>query len=601
MPPKPREELKPITIDNFSPGIYSNWYAGSTGMGQQVAPNGSAQLTGTLGCVSNKAGGLVAGPRIVASYKETLPDNTAAFPTGERRMAIHGLRNLIPSRLWSLNAITGTFPTSWNWGTESTLPDTVGVIFSYYCDTAAATNFKQNMKGVVYKFSNPSITSTIVDTQEQGTNFTAPWTYGAGYIDVGRSTIAGTTLTAINLFPSICFSFQPSHIQVATTAQNLIHNIVYPELNRISGGNLPVYSDSMQQTALGSSNITNILTHQGRLLGITIPTTTAALGADNWLNGTEVIYYTLADDWLNNNYTAANLGSAIFAEEIPSGIGAWASMNASEMVVIKRLGGGFVVRGDIVTPTVVKLPGLPPTYQAYNKPAVMPLGMVYGNTFSVWLWTGGDTAQDLAPQFDGWFWKPHPIVDQFVSDKGSFNYMEPYIWAPNNFIYDTKNKSWWRYGNPTKRTYAWNTPSGNGNMICAPAYIDDTQQTLCDWYSTQRGAPQYTWKSQPLKETSNKYVEVREMVLMAQGAGTITITLEGINGTQSAPEVFQFTDTERPVAIRRLVGVTGGGAFTSNDIVVNISSVSLSPSATPAPTINRITLWAHEREHLAST
>src|SRR6516164_10108500 len=53
-----------IAIDDFSPGIYSEWYASS---GIQSAPDGAAQATGTFRCCAGTTGALIPGPRKIAS------------------------------------------------------------------------------------------------------------------------------------------------------------------------------------------------------------------------------------------------------------------------------------------------------------------------------------------------------------------------------------------------------------------------------------------------------------------------------------------------------------------------------------------------------
>ena len=90
MPAGSDKDFKFVVIDDFSPGIYDDWYAAS---GAQPAPPGAAQLTGTYGCVSSVGGGLIPAPRRVNRIQEAAQSSTAA---GDPYTHIMAFRSLSP-------------------------------------------------------------------------------------------------------------------------------------------------------------------------------------------------------------------------------------------------------------------------------------------------------------------------------------------------------------------------------------------------------------------------------------------------------------------------------------------------------------------------
>ncbi len=272
-------------------------------------------------------------------------------------------------------------------------------------------------------------------------------------------------------------------------------------------------------------------------------------------------------------------------------------MNASELFFVKQQRGGYVLRGDISYPTVVRLPGIAPTGDAINVPTVGFDGAVYyGGKDGLYAWTGGDTSKNVARQLSGWFWKVDggangfDGVDTYLHTKGSFSAFQNYIAAPNNFLYDTSTGGWWRLTNPAasgERPYAFYDTSAAGYLIAAPAYFDATTQTLADYYDFEQGQQAFTWKSQPLKVSMNRELDFREVDLVASGVGTVTITVTGITGATSS-QAFTINSTQ-PVTISKGIGVH------THDATVTIASDSGS-SSVPAPRVYRVALGYNSRQ-----
>lgn len=140
----------------------------------------------------------------------------------------------------------------------------------------------------------------------------------------------------------------------------------------------------------------------------------------------------------------SNLGGLV-----PSSVGSVASMNASQLLIVKRHGGASIVTGDMGSPTVVDMPSVTPTHEDPNIGVATPLGYTYGSTSGVWAWAGSDSSQLLSPQFDDAFWV-HDMADRAADDqpRGKFNFSHPWLFAPNGFLFNFETQSWWRLESP---------------------------------------------------------------------------------------------------------------------------------------------------------
>lgn len=581
------EGLEWIVLEDFTPGIYAEYQAAS---GAEPAPDGAAQLSGTVGCVGPPNGGLIAAPRVVNSYTESLFDSSGAHPTNESRMAILGFRNVSPIRGATVsNPQAGTEIISID-GVDDTYPDFLVVATQTFVDTAGGSSYAQVSRHVGYRFNRTPIQSSVIlAAQTSGSILLGSdiW-YGTMSIALGRTAAPGQVQTAGVASMAVACAINSTRASLSATTAKLRS---FPSFLFFSGN----HADGTQY-ALGGGGVDHLLAHQDRLIGIIGPKTGRTLaygmGALTKVARGDYIAATSPNDWGTIQF-GVSAPFTVFVGENPSGLGCWASMNASELIAIRNTGGGFAARGDLANPTIVRLPGLPSVHNAHHEPIVTPDGLVYGNPFGVWVWAGGDTAERISPQLDGWFWKAHAIWDQIVGPKGSFGYMEPFVFAPNNFLYDRRTKSWWRFGNPTKRTYAWYSPSANGNMLCGPAYIDATQTTLVDWFSVTRGCHTFTWVGHPLRKTLYRLLEFRRINLFAQGGGTVTITITGINGT-TRTETFTIDSSAQPKLF------TLPTQITAQDAYVTITSTATATSGT-APRIDRVLLGHLPRQRTANS
>jgi hypothetical protein len=326
-----------------------------------------------------------------------------------------------------------------------------------------------------------------------------------------------------------------------------------------------------------------VIAHQDRFLGIGFGTTgsgSASFGT-NAQTRAEVVRATA----VNDAFTSGGIES-IFSNESPYGIGTWTSMNASELLIIKQRGGGYVLRGDVANPQILRLPGIA-SANPMHRGVMTTQGFVYGNRRGVWIWPGGDTSVCISDQIGGFFWNAllgvsrpednagQQTVPSNIADGeerrmfyGNFGFSYPYCYVPNNFFYDMRIGSWWRLSKPGRYAYMHYADSANGNIIAIPSNWDTSDKNIINWYSHEKGANSYSWKSQPLHRTQSNILNYREIVLFAQGdSAQVDFTLEGIDG-ETATATFEFDSPDRRVCLRQPISVD------THDVVVTITAKS---------------------------
>jgi len=315
------------------------------------------------------------------------------------------------------------------------------------------------------------------------------------------------------------------------------------------------------------------------------------------------------------NMTSKVVGVSTFApmEENVSGYGTWSSVDANSLFLVKNSGGGVMLNGDIDRPTVQRLPGVPSVGGFANRGANTEQGYVYGSTSGVWIWAGGNTATNLAPQLHPTFWIPEDETVQPVDSAqpgrklgqlvGSFGYRWPYLYAPNNWVMDLRKGGWWRYW-PTPAQdadngvhFAFNEVDSLGNLWAFPASHldgsdltrppgDDVTQILTEndyllyrQFDLTIPTDYWSWKSQPLARTRSRYLTFKGITIVASGIGRVTVELFGLNDKSQKVE-FDLESPKRSM-MNRNMNVKG------TDVEVKITSRAASPDG-EAPTVHRV-------------
>jgi hypothetical protein len=580
-----------IEISDFTPGLQSDYlsYATTAGPSNQ---DGYCQVTESYGCYGGKFGGLHPAPRLVATKTQALFDSTTAnYPTaGEKRAQI--VATYLMSPVWPASGTVGNKgdTVSFNYVGE---PDQLFVAYNwYYSDTGAAGtwNRKYRLESYrPYRLANDQITIDTLANDIPAVQVAFPLSqrrYGFGSIDGTRSNLTSATVPG------------PAHI---------VYSMADWTLNKVNGawpGPSTLYSNTASRsTTTGTQFNQAVLSHQGRVIFIENQNNanwgagvTNVLGQPFGANGVipagESVGYSDPNAFIATNVT---FNAQLFVEENPTGFGTWQSMNANELFLVKNRGGGVVIRGDVARPTVVRLPGLPSVYDATNKGALTDKGYVYGTRNGVYRWNGADTADDLAPQMGGpnggWFWKTDDDETDYLwpgALHGTFTYAPPFVIAPNNFMFNTETNSWWRVhptptqNNTTGKIFAhWQT-STSGRFYGVPAYISDTQTTVWSRFDPNLGASQYVWRSQPLARTRNRTLNMREINLVAQGSGTITVDIISIGGMLVSKD-FIINSVDRPII--QFVPIKAQ----AQDVEIRITSAG-DDDTTNAPVVHRIAI-----------
>jgi len=378
---------------------------------------------------------------------------------------------------------------------------------------------------------------------------------------------------------------------------------LFPDYDNIA----TAQSKFLSQAGMTAASI--IAVHQGRLI---------AAGREHGDFGentagetigllTEHIHYTPPYDFDASLEADAELTFGTFGERKPHLSGVVAAVTADELLLIKFRDGGLLIRSDLDDPTVVDLPFIHPTGGARCIPAWSPLGLIYGGRAGVYLWAGGETTELVSPQLDGWFWNPQPDIERYGTH-GRFAWWEPYVVAPNNYLLDSRSRAWWRLdetgadGTNVPLIAADVGPNGE-TLYVFPCRLDS--DNTVQWFTAEREtlADTYSWQSQPIAQTNDRFVEIRELRLFATHVGTsaatVTVTISGFDdqGDAITPVATAFTldaSTPRPQLRIKPLSVP-----TIAYMQVRIEADSGNTSQ-PAPKIHSLSVAVADRQHIPS-
>lgn len=585
-----------IDLTDFTAGIQSNWISGgSTG---EPGKDGAAQLENTYGCVGLPGGGLGPLPAIAETISDTLQNTleTSGYKPGTvggydfNRQVVLSTSILTPV-MSAAGAGVGWATGARAVSTDLDTPDMLAVQYEWIYDSTNAGNFKKRTATRLYNRakSTPATFDVEPNTEITGTfTSTTGFRYSRGAMDVVRSVdseYAGG--------PGAWYLGAP-HL---ATCYNNLSGTAATYMQRCWPGILVSATDATGTISAGVGCVA-VFAHQGRLVfGLVRYDNTRAgdypmgplLGAitNTSDNGFQFMDGGTALGWSGLGTLATlDINPYPFDTDMPSGAGVFASMNANELLIVKDRGGAVVIRGDIETGQTTRMPGVPSTFGAANVPVATPLGLIYGTKHGVWSWTGSDTAQNLSEKLDGWFWKPGTTADYHLplQPKGKFNFSHPYLFAPNNWVLDTRTGGWFRL--PTTTTYAHYEVSASGSVYAIPPYIATGALTVAHRYDVNgtTGQSLWSWQSQPLQKAKGRSLRFREVVVVVQGAAGDVVSVQ-VTGTAGDTDTCTFTlpsgADQKPVLMRKQCNVD------ADDATVTITGAAI---ATTAPTLYRCSL-----------
>jgi hypothetical protein len=552
--PDPRG-LEWDTWTDFSPGIISQskyaYAAFGTDNGAPVpykGPSVAAQPDGTFGCIALPNGGL--GP--MPGRTGTLLGPSAAFQNGVD------------------NWITGVLVYGVIEGGAGGSP---GDELLFCIDSVDSSDLRKQCicalqtGGAWNRILKTSGPASSVNGAGEVYGFSAVLTMANASDSTGAAT--GTAVVAMTT------AFINDAAAIGATGILLL----YPDPTNPSKGSAPFYKDYSADLPGQPDGETGIIFgHQGRIV---------IFQQNDYLwTGSEVlggpydqIYYTdPANTVPGNGNTDSLKQDVVFVQEWPVGAGAWGSMSAGELFVVKHRGGGYIVSGDLNEPTVTFLAGVTPAYGT-TVACQTPIGLIYLSTNNgCWLWNGSNVSQKISNQLNDDFFRCPPGLPAIGQVYQAFSWVDMVV-TSNNWVYDTVTGGWWILDDQTP-PFMWFGQSWDSNVLYAfPPMVTSDTDPICYTYDKTQPANSYQWTSYPMPRSIFKSIVVREVVVRAQGFGTITVVLQGVGGSTdvTVPVDVDVNSTLQPVYLRFDTGIE------AQDVTVQVTATG--DSGGPAPII----------------
>lgn len=540
------DRLQYVEIDNFSPGIWSTSGRVITSGGVK-APQAAADPTNTFRCYALASGALAPLPGLAASY--TLPAWDIAA-------------NVNNSGAFYITAITS---------------------FSLAVSTIASAPPEQLIVGVQYDFNNGGTPQPRLRVSKLDLWNTVPGL---------NVTPASTTLYTFNSNPADLstniWAAQSTAISRANATDPTQPGQPYVAMdNRLGSGSglgannqILVFPDVANPT--GNTMIAKwtghrgpVIAHQGRL--VQLQTALYNTGSAVSITTNEQVSFT---DPANSYPAGFGTQNEVFVGEFPMGYGAWGSQSVGELFLVKHQGGAVYVTGDIANPTVTRLPGVTSTGGVESQSASTVAGFFYPTaTAGMWAWNGGNTSRKISLQLEDSFWQvPNWTATLPGNIPGSPNFgiqckseeWNQWVIISNNWVYDTATSAWWRLDDPSVRTYAMMSRGWNDRyMFMAVNQYTGAANTAIYTYDRTIPATSYRWQSHPISVSTLRMIDVRKVGVVAQGTGTVKISLVDYGGnvlsqqtatlTQTVPQRFDMSTTARGYNIAVRVDAVGSG------------------------------------------
>lgn len=517
----PNDNLQFLKINDFSPGIMQklNRLSGDT----MTYPVGAADATNTFRCIALPGGGLGPLPKQGTSYTRTGGNPTATVTIGKiynQRFTISGAHIAGP-----------IFGSGDNLGFTK---QELHIAYEYGANVSG-TQYTRKYQWERHRLweSTPTVDSLV-----------------------GYATTDDSPLTTLQMRPTWFHTYRADNSSATAIGAPLVVAGWYA-----AGGGLtqrfwdtfpdPAALGSIGVKSISTKNPEGIFGHQGRSVELDQNSWTHG-GAGTWSFNEQVFYTSV------NLATLTSSVAAVWGQEDCQGFGAFASMNASEMMAVRIGYGGYIIRGDLDNPTILFVPGIPGTGNTRHNAAITPIGLVYGSrNGGLWAWAGGDTAELLSPQLENNFWQPSDGVGDFVDYAGKMAFWKEWVLTPDNWLYDIRTKSFWRLDDPSVISiYHWLQNTDSHVMYGCPRDIGDSAPSLYNW-NANNPATSYSWESQVLPLGDYKTAQPREVLICAQGVGTVAFTVSGYtaDGTlQTESHTLSFTSTARPAYQRCTIG-----------------------------------------------
>jgi hypothetical protein len=552
---QPESEYQFVTLDDFSAGIYD--YSSIAGSVPNV-PGGKAAAdpNGTYSCIALPGGGLGPLPGVAKIFDWGPGANTPPALSYLVGFLVHD--ELTDGGIEIFSILEYDNGTNHYWSA-----------YSYDTDSNAF--------------------HSIVDTVEPS----AAGIFGSPYPQMTR--VAPTNPTTTPGQPVIVF---PNGGPASNTNDDTGQLYLYPNPSAPT-----VYGAQALIVASGggwSSISGQVLVHESRI--VVLAGTGYGWPAGGGFNTNENVNFT---DPPNSSDYGDQM--TVFAAEEPYGYGAGGSISAGELFLVKHRGGGLIVTGDLLTPTVTFLPGVTSTGTMYGRGSSGLPGFVYCSIDNgAWIWNGSNTSQKISQQLDDSF-----FVVAATQVMGSNNYgffaecIGDKVYFSNNWVYDVRSNSWWRFYPTTAeggQDFFWINGVNGTDYYCAPIDIVGEGAPYCWQFSESLPSQTYQWHSLPIKLTDNRLVDLREVVVRATSnlsdtTGVIKVSLyrgATLLGSVTTPsgDIQNYPSMIR-MPFGGVTAAAGDIPYATDQLTIRINA-----SATEyAPNVHSIGLGFNQRMH----
>ncbi len=584
-----------LTISDFTAGIYSYSETTSTADRLNPAPPGAADAAGTYSCMGLPKGGLCALPGVTETYAWPLTSGTTTYLVG---LLVHD--ELADGTTEAI--IIGEYDNGTNhiWGAASYILETntatsivetteasaAGIFGSPYPQLTRANLTLVN--GVTVTAGSPTITipsgSFITDGVQVGDIVTVAGSLTA--IPYETTVIAVTDLSVTMSADAVTSSSPTDTIAFTDTTIPGNPVAVFPSggpAQPTIDGALYMYPNPSTPTSytpldmvVPDVNITGqVVCHQNRIIVLT--GITYGYPAGGGFETNEQICFTDPP-----NSAVLGFQQTVLAAEEPYGYGAWGSVSAGELFLIKKRDGALLVTGDIFAPNVTYLHGVQSTGGIYGRADSGVAGLFYCSVANgAWMWNGGSTSVKVSKQLDDNFFLPPEFYSMQSNNYGFYvQCIGDKVYFSNNWIFDTETQSWWKYYPDTTQggvNLFWVQPVSGPYIYAARLSIEPSSSTTFLYrFDTGTPAQTYQWRSLPLKlATEDHVVDITRVIVHASCTAaycqiTVTIFDKGV-------EVWTYAQTgnvsDGPDILRFNAGAAAGSAgLTEPQIQVTVTN-----------------------------
>jgi hypothetical protein len=246
---------------------------------------------------------------------------------------------------------------------------------------------------------------------------------------------------------------------------------------------------------------------------------------------------------------------------------AWmCSINGTTLMVMMVASGAYLIKGDLDALNIQRLAGVPGCYKPWTKPVQMATTVVWAAHNGIFTVAEDGQVTPLSSNLKGDFWVPHQAEDQLLdyAPIGKMNHRDPFLLAPNDYVYDKRTTSWWQL----PRGYDPRDPADvaplthyevgmAGHVYGVCQYRDATHHETFVVYdpSTQldQASDIWFWQSNPIREleaSPGQSIDLRRVEFVASGHGTIQVQAFGLVNNVPAESMYASVDVDSDFPIR---------------------------------------------------